>query len=248
MVGFLASYYGPFIVQRRLGFLGSGLAHAAFGGIALGILLNQEPLWVAVPFTIAVSFGIVWMRDRSPLASDTTIGIFVAVSMALGIIFLSLTDRYTSDAFTYLFGSLLAVTTADLWVTALVVLATLMTAPLWRYWAYATFDRSLARADRLPVTRHDYILAAAVAVSVVVSIKVVGIVLIAAFLVLPAAIARVLTRTFAAMTLASIAVGMSSVALGLIVSYYADLPSGATIILVQAAALAAALIARRTPR
>ena len=119
--------------------------------------------------------------------------------------------------------------------------------PLWRYWAYATFDRSLARADRLPVSRHDYILAAAVAVSVVVSIKVVGIVLIAAFLVLPAAIARVLTRTFAAMTLASIAVGMSSVALGLLVSYYADLPSGATIILVQAAALAAALIARRTP-
>ena len=245
MVGFLASYYGPFIVQRRLGFLGSGLAHAAFGGVALGIFLNQEPLWVAVPFTVAIAFGIVWLRDRSPLASDTTIGIFVAISMALGIIFLSQTDRYASDAFTYLFGSLLAVTKADLWVTGAVVLATLMTAPLWRYWAYATFDRSLAQADHLPVARHDYILAAAVAVSVVVSIKVVGIVLIAAFLILPAAIARVVTNTFTNMTLVSIVVGMSSVALGLFLSYHADLPSGATIILTQGALFGLALIVRR---
>ncbi len=245
MVGFLASYYGPFIVQRRLAFLGSGLAHAAFGGVALGILLNQQPLWVAAPFTVAVSLAIVWVRERSRLASDTTIGVFFAVSMAFGIIFLSWTDGYTSDAFTYLFGSLLAVTTADLWTTAAVVVLTLMTIPLWRHWAYASFDRSLARADHLPVTRHDYILAVAIAVVVVVSIKVAGIVMIAAFLVMPAAAARVLTRTFAAMTVISITIGMSTVVVGLYASYYADLPSGPAIILTQAAVLCAAVAIRR---
>ncbi|MCH8204697.1 MAG: metal ABC transporter permease [Candidatus Hydrogenedentes bacterium] len=245
MVGFLASYYGPFIVQRRLAFLGSGLAHAAFGGVALGILLNQEPLWVAAPFTVFVALAIVWVRERSRLASDTTIGVFFAVSMAFGIIFLSRTEGYAGDAFTYLFGSLLAVTTADLWTTAAVVVLTLFTIPLWRYWAYASFDRSLARADHLPVTRHDYVLAVAIAVVVVVSIKVAGIVMIAAFLVMPAAAARVLTRTFAAMSVVSIAIGMSTVVVGLYASYYADLPSGPAIILTQAAVLAVAVAFRR---
>lgn len=245
MVGFLASYYGPFIVQRQLAFLGSGLAHAAFGGVALGILLNQQPLWVAVPFTVAVSLAIVWVRERSRLGSDTIIGIFFAVSMALGIVFLSWTDGYTSDAFTYLFGSLLAVTQADLWTTAGVVVLTVLTFPLWRHWAYASFDRSLARADHLPVMRHDYVLAVAIAVVVVVSIKVAGIVMIAAFLVMPAATARMLTRTFAAMTVVSVAVGMSTVLIGLYASYYADLPSGPAVILTQAAVLAVAVAVRR---
>ncbi len=245
MVGFLASYYGPFIVQRRLAFLGSGLAHAAFGGVALGILLNQQPLWVAAPFTIVVSLAIVWVRERSRLASDTTIGVFFAVSMAFGIIFLSRTEGYASDAFTYLFGSLLAVTTTDLWTTGCVVVLTLLTFPLWRHWAYASFDRSLARADHRPVTRDDYILAVAVAVVVVVSIKVAGIVMIAAFLVMPAAAARLLTRTFAAMTVVSIAIGMLTVVVGLYASYYADLPSGPAIILTQAAVLCAAVAIRR---
>ena len=245
LVGFLGSYYGPFVVQRRLAFLGSGLAHAAFGGIALGILLNQQPLWVATPFTAAVALAIVWVRERTRLASDTTIGVFFAISMALGIIFLSLKEGYVTDAFTYLFGSILAVTTADLWTTAAVVLLTLLTWRLWGAWAYASFDRSLARADRLPVLRHDYLLAVLIAVTVVVAIKVVGIVLIAAFLVMPAAIARLLTRTFAAMTLASIVLGVASVFIGLYASYYADLPSGPTIILTQAALLALAVIFRR---
>lgn len=245
MVGFLASYYGPFIVQRQLAFLGSGLAHAAFGGVALGILFNQQPLWVAAPFTALVAIGIVWVRERTKLASDTTIGIFFAVSMALGIIFLSLKEGYVADAFTYLFGSILAVSTVDLWTIGAVTLLTVCTFPLWRTWAYATFDRSLARADRLPVLRHDYFLAVALAVTVVVSIKVVGIVLIAAFLVMPAATARVLTTTFAAMTLVSVAVGVGSVIVGLYASYFSDLPTGPTIILTQAAILAIAVIARR---
>jgi len=234
LVGFLASYYGVFVVQRGLSFLGSGLAHAAFGGVALGLLLNSEPLWIAAPFTVIVAIGIFWVRDKTELGSDTAVGIFFAVSMALGIVFLFLKKEYTSDAFTYLFGSILAVTQTDIKITGVVVLVTLLTLPLWQRWAYASFDRELAETDHLSVKRDDYLLSILIAVTVVVAIKVVGIVLIAAFLVIPAATSRILSQTFRRMTILSIIIGVISAIIGLWLSYYLDVPSGAAIILFQA--------------
>jgi len=234
LVGFLASYYGVFVVQRGLSFLGSGLAHAAFGGIALGLLLRFEPLWIAIPFTVAVAIGIAWIRYRTKLGGDTAVGIFFAVSMAMGIIFLFLRREYTADAFTYLFGSILAVTSKDILLAVVMVIITILTSPLWKRWAYASFDRELAETDRVPVILDDYLLSILIAVTVVVAIKVVGIVLIAAFLVIPAATGRLLSSSFRTMTICSIVFGMSSAIIGLIISYYLDVPSGATIILFQA--------------
>lgn len=245
LVSLLAGYFGPFIVQRRLAFLGSGLAHAAFGGVALGLLLDVQPLWAALPFTVAVALGIVWLRDRAGLASDTTIGVFFSISMALGIVFLSLKKTYSADAFTYLFGSLLAIGSTDLWTAAAVVALAAATIPLWGRWAYASFDPALARADRLPVQRDDYFLVVAIAVVTVVAMKLVGIVLIAAFLVMPAACARVFARTFAGMTLLSLLISCATLVIGLFASYYADLPSGPAIILTQASLLTIGLVARR---
>ena len=234
LVGFLASYYGVFVVQRGLSFLGSGLAHAAFGGIALGLLLRYEPLWIAVPFTIIIAILIAWVRHKTELGSDTAIGIFFAVSMALGIIFLFLKREYTSDAFTYLFGYILAVTESDIKITFALVLLTLATLPLWKRWAYASFDRELAQIDRIPVMLDDYLLTILIALTVVVSIKVVGIVLIAAFLVIPAATSRILTTTFYHMTILSICLGIASALFGIFLSYFLNVPSGATIILLHA--------------
>lgn len=244
LVGFLASYYGVFIVQRGLSFLGSGLAHAAFGGVALGLLLETEPLWVALPFTVVVAIGIAWVKYRTELSSDTAVGIFFSVSMALGIVFLFLRREYTGDAFTYLFGSILAVTETDIWITLAMVLVVFATWPLWSRWAYTSFDRELAQTDRLPVIRDDYFLSVLVAVTIVVAIKVVGIVLIAAFLVIPAATARVLSRSFRMMTIVSIIIGVSSALIGLVVSYYIDIPSGATIILIQSLLFFIAMLTR----
>ena len=235
LVGFLASYYGVFIVQRGLGFLGSGLAHAAFGGVALGILLNSEPLWTAVPFTVLVAVGITWVKDKTNLGGDTTIGIFFSVSMALGIIFIFLKRQYTSDAFTYLFGSILSVTTADIIVPIILIIITLFLFPFWKRWAYSSFDRELAQADRIPVQFDDYLLTILIAITIVVSIKVVGIVLIAAFLVIPPAASRLLNKSFSKMTLVSVIIGIVTALVGLWISYYLDVPSGATIILLQAA-------------
>jgi len=234
LVGFLASYYGVFVVQRGLGFLGSGLAHAAFGGVALGVLLNAEPLWVALPFTVLVAVGITYVKDKTSLGSDTTIGIFFSVSMALGIIFIFLKRQYTSDAFNYLFGSILSVTILDIIFPIILIAITILLSPFWKRWAYSSFDRELAQADRIPVQLDDYLLSILIAVTIVASIKVVGIVLIAAFLVIPPAAARLVTKSFGRMTIASIVIGVLTAVIGLWLSYNLDVPSGATIILLQA--------------
>lgn len=236
-----AGYYGAFVVQRGLSFLGDGLAHAAFGGVALALLLGQEPLYVAIPFTIVVAILITFVRDRTGLQTDTVIGVFFALSMALGILFISRIPTYTTDAFSYLFGSILAVRQADVIASIVVFSFAAVSTPLWSLWAYATFDRETALADRIPVKVHDYILSVLIALTIVVSAKVVGIVLTSAFLVIPAATARVLSRRFSVMTLASMVIGAVSVAIGLWLSYVIDAPSGATIVLVETSLFVLAL-------
>ena len=247
MVGFLASYYGVFVVQRGLSFLGSGLAHAAFGGVALGILLQWEPLWVAIPFTCLIAVGIIWLQERSRLNADTAIGIFFSVAMALGIIFLAKApqSRFSTDAMAYLFGSVLAIQPLDLWITAGAVVLSIATWPLWGRWSYATFDRELARSDSVPALRDDYLLSLALAITIVISIKVVGITLMASFLVIPAATARMLARTFSSMTVISVLVGTGSVLVGMALAVLLDWPPGAAVIMVQSTLFAVAMVVGR---
>jgi zinc transport system permease protein len=235
IVGALASYYGVFVVQRRLSFLGVGLSHAAFGGVALGLLVGVNPLWTALPFTVAVALGITAITHRSTVSGDTAIGVFFAASIALGVVLLTFKQSYTTDAFTYLFGSILAVRPVDLWILGGIALLAGSTLPLWGRWAYATFDRNLARADGVPVDRDDYVLSMLLAVTIVAAVKVVGIVLAAAFFVVPAAAARLLSTTFPQMTILAVVLGTATAVGGLLGSYAFDLPSGAVIILVQAA-------------
>lgn len=243
LVGLLSSYYGVFVVQRRLSFLGVGLSHAAFGGVAIGLLAGTNPIWTALPFTVLVALGITWVTQRGTVSGDTAIGVFFAVSLALGVVLLSFRHSYTAGAFTYLFGSILAVRPADLWIVGGIAVVTIVTGPLWGRWAYATFDRDLARADGLPVQRDDYVLSVLLAVTIVAAVKIVGIVLAAAFLVIPAATARLVTSTFSAMTVGSLFVGGTTAVGGLAFSYAFDIPSGATIILVQAVAFSVAFAA-----
>lgn len=235
LVGFIGSYFGSFVVQRKMSFLGDGLAHAAFGGVALGMLLNSEPLLIALPFTIIVSILITLIKDKTQLEMDTSIGILFSVSVALGIIFISLKKEYSTDAFGFLFGSILTVSKVDVWLTIFIAVLSLLTFFIyWNRWAYSTFDTELAKSDRVPVQSDDYILSVLIAVSIVISIKLVGIVLIAAFLVIPAAAGRLISSTFYRMSIFSVIFGIFSSIAGLFLSYFLDLPSGATIILVQA--------------
>ncbi|MEJ5286682.1 MAG: Zinc ABC transporter, permease protein ZnuB [Candidatus Kapaibacterium sp.] len=234
VVGFLGSFYGTFIVQRRMSFLGDGLAHVAFGGVALGLLLQAEPFWIAIPFTIIVAVAITYLKEKTNIEIDTAIGIFFAVSVALGVLFISLNKHYISDAFSYLFGSILLVSSEDLIYSYFLAIITIAVSIFfWRRWTYATFDSELARIDNIKVDFDNYLLSILIALSIVVSVKLVGIFLVASFLVIPSATAKLVSKTFSQMTILSILLGIVSSEIGIIISILFDLPTGATIILFQ---------------
>ncbi len=248
LVALVSAYLGGFVVQRRLSFLGDGLAHAAFAGVALGLFLRAEPLAFALPVTVLVALGITYLKEKTELSEDTAIGILFAFSVALGAVFLSRARGYVADPFGYLFGSLLAVAPEDLWAALGLFLLGLFLLPLYGAWAYATFDRELALADRVPVLLHDYLLSAFVAVSLVVAVKMVGALLVAAFLVIPAAAGRLLALTFGQMLLWSLALGVFALGLGLFLSFALDLPSGAAVVLVQTGLFLLAFLKTRIVR
>lgn len=235
IAGFLGGFYGSFIVQRRMSFLGDGLAHVAFGGIALGLLLQFEPIWIAIPFTIIVAILLTYLKEKTNLEIDTAIGIFFAVSVALGILFISLNKRYTSDAFSYLFGSILLVSNSDLILAGLFTITTfLLSIVFWKRWTYASFDPELALSDRIPVSLDNYLLSVMIALAVVISIKLVGIILVASFLVIPSATAKIVANSFGKLTFCGILFGVISSLVGIYLAVVLDIPSGSGIILTQA--------------
>lgn len=257
-IALMTGLLGVFVVQRGLAFLGDGLAHASFGGIALGALiahgavgigLLEQPLWVALPFTVAIALAIAWVRDRTQLSSDTAIGVFFAVSVALGVLFLSRIppDRNVVDVWHLLFGSILAVGPQDLRIILVTTgVVTALVTIFWGRLAYATFDPELAASDGVRVRALDYALFVWAAVAVVVSAQVVGVILMAAYLVIPAATARLAARSLIGMTIGAVLVGVVTTLSGLVASYLFDVPSGSAIILLQALAFVVAVTVRRS--
>ena len=262
LIALMCALLGVFVVQRRLSFLGDGLAHAAFGGMGIGAfvivssgLLTQgaallrNPLWIAVPFALLTGLGIAWVRDRTELSSDTAIGVFFAVSVALGVLFFSRIHPDVNigvNVMDLLFGSILAVRVSDLAIIAAVaaVSVTLLVA-LWGRLAYATFDDELARTDGVRSRALEYLLFGLAAVVIAVSATVVGIILMAAYLVIPAAAARIWARSMIGMTGIALAIGTTTTLAGLAGSYLFDLPTGSAIILTQALVF---VLAAFTPR
>ncbi len=251
VVGGLCAMIGVFVVQRGLAFIGDGLAHAAFGGIALGLLLGVEierSTWVALPFTVLVSVGITYVLRRGNLRGDVATGVFFAVSFALGVLFLGLrkTSARPVNVETVLFGSILAISQHDLIVVSVVALITaVLLGVTWSRLAYATFDSELAALSGVPVALLDYMLLALTAVVIVVAVKTVGIALVSSFVVIPAATARMLGRTLARVAVLSVALGVFGAALGLVLSYHLNVASGATIILTLGSFFGLSLLVRR---
>lgn len=262
-IAVMAGILGVFVVQRRLSFLGDGLAHAAFGGMGIGafvivtaglvgrgVALLDHPLWIALPFSLLAALVIATLRKRTRLSSDTAIGVSFAVSVALGVLFFSLIPPDVNlgvSVMDLLFGSILGVRQVDLLIILCVAaLAALVLLGTWARLGYATFDDELARSDGVRADRLELALFLLAAVVIAVSASVVGIILMAAYLVIPAATARLLARTLAQMTVLSVLLGVAATLLGLGLSFYLDVPSGATIVLTQAGLFVpAALFGRR---
>lgn len=232
LIGTVSAVIGVYVVLRGLSFIGAGIAHASFGGVALGFLLGLNPTLAAVVFCLLTAWGIAWTSRRAEVKEDTAIGIFFAATMALGILFIGLMEDYTVDLFGYLFGSVLSVTQADLWLSGLLGLGVLLTVGLFfKELLFISFDPEMARVSGLPAGALHVLLLSLMALTIVLSIKVVGIILVSALIVIPAAAAYQLTEDFRRMMILAVVIGNLSALSGLFLSYGLDTASGATMVL-----------------
>jgi zinc transport system permease protein len=232
----LCGVIGVYVILNRIVFIGGGIAHTAFGGIGLGYFLGKDPLIFAVLFSVAAALGIGAISERSRVSEDTAIGVFWAAGMSLGIVFVSLSTGYAPDLFDYLFGNILAVSWSDVLMISFLTLTMLvLVALLYKDLLILSFDPSYGEAVGLPARELHLLLLCMVALSVVVLIKIVGIILVIALLTIPGAIGRQHAQSLKRIMTLSILLGASFVLVGLTISYQLNIPSGATIILAAAA-------------
>jgi manganese/iron transport system permease protein len=243
MVGAVCAVIGTFMILRGLAFLGDAISHAAFPGVVIAFLLHG-PYWVggAVAAVVtAVAIGFVSRHGR--LRADTAIGVLFAGTFALGIFLYSTISGYVGDLFAFLVGNVLGIGPGDL--VGLLLLGGLVlavVAVLWKELLYATFDPLGAAAAGLRVEMLEYLFLALVALTIVVSLQAVGIILVVAMLVTPPAAAQLLTVRFGGLMALAVAIGVASSVIGLYLSFWLDVASGATIVLVQSVVFVAALV------
>jgi ABC-type Mn2+/Zn2+ transport system permease subunit len=250
LIGAVCAIIGVYVVLKGLSFIGAGIAHASFGGVALGFVLGINPLISAIAFCLATAWSIGLVARKIQVKEDTAIGIFFASTMALGILFIGLMRGYKVDLFGYLFGNILAVSVQDVWITLVLGIGVLVAVGLFfKELIFVTFDAEMAEVTGVPAGRVYFLLISLIALTIVLSIKVVGIVLVSALIVTPAAAAYQLTEDFRRMMALAIVIGVGSAVGGLLLSYPLNIASGSTIVLLATLVFfTAALVSPRRRR
>lgn len=249
LAGLLASItcgiIGTYVVVKKMVALSGGVSHAAFGGIGLGYYAGIDPIIGAIGFSLASALGMGMISLRAKQHLDTLIGAIWAIGMAIGILFISLTPGYAPDLFSFLFGNILLVPFGDLVIMAvLAVLIVVVVIACYQIFLAVTFDEEYARVLDIPVEIVTLLLLSLVALTVVMLIRIVGIILVIALLTLPAAISREYCSRLVNMMVLSVLIGIFVTTGGIFLSYFLDVPSGATIILIAAGLYGLVLIER----
>jgi ABC-type Mn2+/Zn2+ transport system permease subunit len=244
IVGLVCAIVGSYMVLRGLAFMGDALSHSAFPGVVAAYMLKAPFYLGASIAAVATALAIGWVTRQGKLRGDTAIGVLFAGMFALGVFLFSLIPNYVGDLFGFLFGEVLGIGMSDLvslCVLAAVVLVTV--GLLWKELLYATFDPLGAAASGLPVGKLDYLLLALIALTIVISLQSVGIILVVAMLVTPAATAQLVSNSFGRLVVVAGAIGVVCPIVGLYVSYWVNSASGATIVLVETAVFTVVLVA-----
>ncbi|MCC6140510.1 MAG: metal ABC transporter permease [Nitrospira sp.] len=232
MVGGLCSVIGVFVVLRGLAFVGAGTAHAAFAGVALGYLMGWPPLLLAIMFGLATVWITGWVEEKGRMKLDVSIGILYTTTMALAILFIGLMKTYNAEVYGYLFGSVLSVTSEELRsIGGLSVLVLGLILLFSKELYFIAFDQEMAEASGVPARKIFFLLLTLVALTVVVSLKTVGAILVFAMILIPASTAYQLTHSLRTLTLYSIIIGVSTSVTGVLISAVWDIPSGPAIVL-----------------
>jgi len=238
--GVVCGIIGTYVVSRRLVFLSGGITHASFGGIGIAYFLGLDPIVGATVFALGSASATEWLAARGRIREDSAIGIMWSLGMAAGVVFVYLTPGYAPNMMSFLFGNMLTVTVSSVvWLAALAGVLLVTLAAAYRQMVFIAFDRDYARSQRLPVTVVSQVMMLLVAMTIVLSIRAVGIVLLISLLTFPAVIANSFTKSYGRMTLWAVAIAVLSNLAGLWISYRLDIPAGATTIFVLAIILAA---------
>lgn len=246
ILGVTCAVLSFFVVLRRMAFVGVGLSHAALGGVAVGVVLGVPPLLAAAVFTTGVAWIIGWLRGRSEVSEDTAIGVFFPTAMALGVVLISLSPAYRQDLMGYLFGNILSVRPEEVIPLAALSAVGLGLVAYWfKELLFLGVDEEAAQAAGVPARPLRFLLLTLLAVTIVAAVRLVGIVLVSAFLVIPAATGQAIARSLRGMLVVAILSAVVSVLVGLMISWAWDLPSGAAIVLVSAALFFLALLGGR---
>ena len=235
LLGLLLASLGVLATLRKMAFFGEGIAHASLAGIALGIFSGISPLPVAIVWAILIAATIYWLERSTKLSSDTLIGILFTTSMALGVIIMSQTAGYQPELISFLFGSILTIRPDDLLIIAFftVIILSWFLVSL-KQLTYISLNEDAARVTGLKTKTQTLLLYITLAIATVLGVKILGIILVSALLVLPAASGRLLSSSFKTYVWASLLISEIVIVSGLTLSYFYDLPSGATIVLVGA--------------
>ncbi len=236
--GLACGIIGTYIVCRRLVFLSGGITHSSFGGIGIAYYLGWNPVWGALAFAVLSAMGIEGLSRRGRIREDSAIGILWSLGMAVGIVFVAMTPGYAPNLMSFLFGNILTISRADL--IAMLVLDVILLGVMLLFYRpvlYISFDREYAETQHSPVRFISYLMLVLVAVTIVLSIRMVGIVLLISLLTVPPVIVNSLTRSYKKITVYSCLVTALAAFTGLYVSYRTDIPSGASTIIVLTFAL-----------
>jgi zinc transport system permease protein len=244
-VGASAPLIGVFLVQQRLSLLGDGLGHVAFAGVAAGLLLDVQPVLVALVAAVAGAVVVERLRRGGRTSGDVALALVFYSGIAAGVVLVGLSDSFDARLLSYLFGSILTVSPADAWtVTALGAGIVAVLAVVGRALFAVLLDEESARVSGLPVDALNTLLAVLAAVAVVAAMRVVGVLLVAALMVLPVATAQLVARSFRTTAILATAIGVTAVIVGLGVARQAGIPPGGTIVLTAAAGFAVASTVR----
>ncbi len=233
LIGILCSVLSVYVVLKRMAFIGQGVAHAAFGGIAFALLFNLNVFVTTAIFCVLVALLIGMVSRKGKISEDSAIGLFLTTSMALGVIFLNLRKEYTQDVFSYLFGNILSVSRTDVIRVAIIGIIVLgFILYFYKQLKFFTFDEESAQVAGIPVDFLYYTLLALLSVVIVVAVQVVGVILVTALLVIPATSALLIGRRFLPVMIISVIIGVFSTVSGLITSYQLGISSGASIVVI----------------
>ena len=231
LASILCGLVGTYVVSRRLVFISGGITHASLGGIGIGVYCGINPIASAMAFAVASACGIQWLSRDGSVREDSAIAMFWTFGMSVGIICCFLTPGFMTDLSAYLFGNILTVGTSDLWLLGgLALTVTVLFALLMQTIVSIAFDPVFARSQHLPVTFVEYLMMVLTAMTIVATLRMIGIVLAMGLLTIPQMTANLFTYNFRKMSLLSILFGLLFCVSGLVVSYWLNVPSGASII------------------